>query len=229
MPAYTNLPAAVLWDMDGTLVDTEPYWIAAELKLSERDGGSWTHADGLTIVGSELVVAAQQLRERGGIKGTDAEIVDDLLLIVIAQVRTHGIPWRPGAAAAIQAVRDAGIPCALVTMSYLNLASVIIEALPPGTFSSVITGEIVEHGKPHPEPYLKAARELGVAIGDCVAIEDSPTGIASAEAAGAHVLAVKFLVDIPAAAGRSRVASLESIGIAELCLIANGTVIDQII
>lgn len=214
--------------MDGTLVNTEPYWINAELALAERDGGYWTHEDGLTLVGNDLIFSAQQLRDRGGIKGTDIEIVEDLLERVIAQVRTHGIPWRPGAEATMKAVRDAGIPCALVTMSYLNLASVVVEGFPAGTFDAVITGEIVTNGKPHPEPYLVAAEKLGVEISDCVAIEDSPTGVKSAEAAGAKVLAVKFLVEIPAADGRSRVESLEAIGIEEIRAIGRGEVIDQL-
>ena len=226
MPSNSSLPAAVLWDMDGTLVNTEPYWINAELELAARDDGHWTHEDGLTLVGNDLIYSAQQLRERGGVKGSDLEIVEDLLERVITQVRTHGIPWRPGAQASMKAVRDAGIPCALVTMSYLNLASVIVEGLPAGTFADVITGEVVKFGKPHPEPYLMAAEKLGVEISQCVAIEDSPTGIASAEAAGAKVLAVKFLVDIPPAPGRSRVASLETIGVEEIRAIAHGEVID---
>lgn len=226
MHSQTSLPAAVLWDMDGTLVNTEPYWINAELALAERDGGTWSHEDGLTLVGNDLIFSAQQLRERGGIKGTDLEIVQDLLERVIEQVRTHGIPWRPGAQATMEAVRAAGIPCALVTMSYLNLASVIVEGFPEGTFEAVITGEVVKNGKPHPEPYLVAAEKLGVDIAHCVAIEDSPTGVKSAEAAGAKVLAVKFLVEIPAAPGRNRVETLESIGIDELRAIASGEVID---
>ena len=113
-------------------------------------------------------------------------------------------------------------------MSYLNLASVIIDGLPAGTFDAVVTGEVVTFGKPHPEPYLSAAKALGVEIKDCVAIEDSPTGVASAEAAGAHVLAVKFLIDIPAAVGRSRVETLETIGIDEIRAIAQGNVIDEL-
>lgn len=221
-----SLPAAVLWDMDGTLVNTEPYWINAELELAARDGGHWTHEDGLTLVGNDLIVSAQQLRERGGVKGTDIEIVNDLLERVIAQVRAHGIPWRPGAQALMAEVRAAGIPCALVTMSYASLANVIVDGLPAGTFDAVITGEVVSKGKPDPEPYLVAAAALNVNPRECVAIEDSPTGIRSAEAAGVPTVGVKFLIDIQDAPGRSRLRSLEQINLNDLREIAAGRVVD---
>lgn len=226
VPTSPSLPAAVMWDMDGTLVDTEPYWIHAELELAERDGGHWTHEDGLTLVGNDLIFSAQQLRERGGIKGTDLEIVNDLLERVIAQVREHGIPWRPGAQQLLQSITAAGIPCALVTMSYANLAGVVAEALPAGTFSAIVTGDMVANGKPHPEPYLTAAAALGVEPAECVALEDSVTGITSAEAAGMKTLGVKFVVPIPAAPKRSRVDSLEQVTVEDLRSIAAGTVID---
>lgn len=215
-----------MWDMDGTLVNTEPYWINAELELAARDGGHWTHEDGLTLVGNDLIVSAQKLRERGGVKGTDIEIVNDLLERVIAQVKTHGIPWRPGAQALLAEVVAAGIPCALVTMSYANLAGVVIDGLPAGTFDAVVTGEVVTNGKPHPEPYLVAAEKLSVEPRTCVAIEDSPTGIRSAEAAGMPTLGVKFLVDIEESPGRSRAKSLEQISLADLRRIAAGEVLE---
>lgn len=217
-----------MWDMDGTLVDTEPYWIHAELELAARDGGQWTHEDGLTLVGNDLIFSAQQLRERGGIKGTDEEIVADLLSRVIAQVREHGIPWRPGAQALLAAITAAEIPCALVTMSYANLANVVVEGLPAGSFHAVITGDMVSNGKPHPEPYLTAAQTLQVDPSLCVAIEDSVTGLTSAETAGMRTLGVKFLVDIPAASARSRVATLEHINVDDIRAIAAGTVIDKL-
>ena len=222
------LPHAVLWDMDGTLVDTEPYWITAEMELARRAGGTWTHEDGLLLVGNDLVVSAQMMRERAGVPGTDAEIVQQLLELVIAQVHELGIPWRPGAQELLSDIRAADIPCALVTMSYASLAGVVVDALPPHTFNSVITGDAVANGKPHPEPYLAAVAALEVEAHACIAIEDSRAGIASAEAAGVTTLAVEFLVPIDAAAQRSRIASLEHITLADLRRIAAGEVIDHL-
>lgn len=224
--APAPLPDAVLWDMDGTLVDTERYWIAAELALAERDGGTWTAADGLSLVGSSLTYAAQQLRARAGVRGTDAEIVDDLLDRVIEQVRTHGVPWRPGALEMLRALGDAGVPNALVTMSYASLAAEVVAAAGVGAFRVVVTGDIVTRGKPDPEPYLVAADRLGVDPARCVAIEDSTAGVASAEAAGARVIGVQLLVPIPPAPGRSRLAQLDQIGLEDLRRVAAGEVID---
>jgi HAD superfamily hydrolase (TIGR01509 family) len=224
----TSLPAAVLFDMDGTIVDTEPYWIGAEVELAERDGGRWTAEDGYSLIGNDLLTSAQVLRERGGIKGSDEEIVQDLLERVIAQVHRHGVPWRPGAEQLLRELREAGVPCALVTMSYTSLAEVIVASLPEGTFRAVVTGDSVTHGKPHPEPYLTAAELLDVPITHCIAIEDSPTGIASAEAAGAWVIGVELHVSIEAAPLRSRLHDLAEIDLAGLAAIAGGTTIDRL-
>ncbi len=220
------LPDAVLWDMDGTLVNTEPYWIAAELALAERDGGTWTAADGLSIVGSSLTYAAQQLRERAGVRGSDNEIIEDLLDRVVEQVRVHGIPWRPGAAELLEALRQAGVPCALVTMAYSALAHVVVEGTPEGSFAVVLTGDMVTRGKPHPEPYLTAAERLGVDPSRCVAIEDSTTGLASAEAAGTRAIGVQLLLPIPKAPGRSRLNQLDEIVLDDLRHVMAGEVID---
>ena len=220
------LPAGVFFDMDGTLVNTEHYWIEAELELSARDGGGWTHDDGYTVIGFDLTHTAQQLRARGGVKGTDEEIVDDLVRIVGHKIQTKGLMWRPGAEELLTAVKAAGIRTALVTMSYGPLAEIVIGQLPKDTFDVVITGDVVTHGKPHPEPYLNAAELLGVDPKQSVAIEDSVTGVASAEAAGMYVLGVKFMIDIPQAPGRSRMNSLEEASVESLREIAAGVVID---
>lgn len=212
--------------MDGTLVDTESYWIEAEGRLVARDGGVWTHQDAMDVVGSDLTRTAQILRERGGVRGTDEQIVSDLVEDVIRQAHEKGINWRPGALRLLEELREAGVPCALVTMSYWKFASWVVSQLPEGSFSALATGDTVTHGKPHPEPYLRAADLLAVDIKECIAIEDSRTGIASAEAAGAKVIGVKMLVRFDAAPGRSRFASLEQVGLAELSTIHSGTPID---
>jgi HAD superfamily hydrolase (TIGR01509 family) len=216
----------VLWDMDGTLVDTEPYWIAAEIALAERDGGTWSTEQGLALVGKELTASARLLRTHAGVRGTDEEIVDDLLERVVAKVRSHGIPWRPGAVEMLVALREAGVPCALVTMSYASLAGVVLEGVPEGTFAAVVTGEVVSRGKPDPEPYLRAAALLAVSAAACVAIEDSMTGIASAEAAGATVIGVQLVLPIAPAPGRSRIARIDQITLDDVRRVHSGEVID---
>jgi HAD superfamily hydrolase (TIGR01509 family) len=211
-----RVPAAVLWDMDGTLVDTEPYWIASEFDLATKYGGRWTREHALALVGYDLIVAGRYIREHMGITLTPEQIVDELLDGVVARVRAE-VPWRPGARELLSALRVADIPCALVTMSYQRFVAPILEHLPPGTFQAIVTGDAISQGKPHPEPYLAAAAALGVAPGECVAIEDSTTGVTSAEAAGCTVLVVPNHVSVAEGPARVFRASLSGLDVADLC------------
>ena len=120
---------------------------------------------------------------------------------MLARIRRH-VPWRPGARELLDSLNAAGVPCALVTMSWQDIANEVMLHLPPRTFQAVITGDMVANGKPHPEPYRRAAAALGVDPVSCVAIEDSPTGARSAEAAGCVVVAVPNHVPIDPAPGR---------------------------
>ncbi len=214
MTSVAAPPAAVLWDMDGTLVDTEPYWMAAEHALVDEFGGTWTDDDARSVIGFDLLDSAAVLRRRG--VDLEAElIVERLLDDVIARVRVRA-PWRPGALQLLSALNEQAVPCALVTMSWTRLVDAVLDGLPPDSFQAVITGDAVQRGKPHPEPYLTAAEALGVDPGDCVAIEDSPTGAASAGAAGCVVVAVRNHVAIDEAPGRVVVPSLVGIGVDDL-------------
>ena len=203
-------PAAVLWDMDGTLVDTEPYWMAAELDLVAEFGGRWTEADARSIIGFDLLDAAAVLRDRGGVRLEPTEIVERLHVGVLTSIRER-MPWRPGARRLLTDLHQQGVPCALVTMSWRPLVDAVLEALAPIRFEAVVTGDAVTNGKPHPEPYVRAAAELGVDPVQCVAIEDSPTGVTSAAAAGCVVVAVPNLVEIEPAAGRYIIPSLRDV------------------
>ncbi|MFC8921736.1 HAD family hydrolase [Cellulosimicrobium sp. NPDC057127] len=220
-----GLPAAVLWDMDGTLVDTEPYWIAAEHELVEAHGGTWTHEDAMQLVGNPLLTSAQILRDRGGVDLPVEEIVRYLLGRVIEQVQVE-VPWQPGARELLGQLRDAGVPCALVTMSYRELAGPVAALAPDDAFAVLVCGDEVERGKPDPEPYLVAAERLGVDVTRCVAIEDSPAGIASARASGAATLGVEAVVPVEPAPGLSRAPSLELVDLAMLARIVGGDPVD---
>jgi HAD superfamily hydrolase (TIGR01509 family) len=209
VPRPSLLPAAVLWDMDGTLVDTEPAWFAAEGSLVRSSGGSWSREQAEALVGSNLETTGRVLRE-AGVPLADDEIVERLLDEVVAAVRSH-VPWRPGARELLGRLREVDVPCALVTSSYARLADPVVDALPAGTFAAVVTGDSVEHGKPHPEPYLAAAAALGVRGEDCVAIEDSDNGARSAEAAGARVLVVENHVTVVRGPGRTHLDGLEAV------------------
>lgn len=220
----TALPKAVLWDMDGTLVDTEPYWMRAEHELVALHGGTWTHEDALSIVGQPLLVSGARL-QAAGVPLEPADIVTWLVDRVNAQLREE-VPWRPGVRELLRDLADAGVPCAIVTMSYRSQAEAVAAGAPDGTFALLVTGDEVTHGKPHPEPYLTAAAGLGVAVEDCVAIEDSPVGIASAVASGAHVLGVEAVVPVEARPGLSRARTLAHVDLATLGRLAAGEVLD---
>lgn len=192
-----SFPHAVLWDMDGTLVDTEPYWMRSETELVESFGGIWTHDDGLAVIGFGLWNSARALQARGVELGED-EIVHRLTERVREQLTESGVPWRAGARELLRELRDASIPTALVTMSVTGMAQQVVDAIPFEAFDVLITGDRVSEPKPHPEAYLRAAAELGVEPGLCVAIEDSLTGLASAVASGAVTVGVPHILPLPA-------------------------------
>ncbi len=203
-----NNYAAVLWDLDGTIIDSEPLWMAGEHELAERYGRTWTQEDGLALVGNSLIKSGDYIKERLAADMSAEEIIDFLVLRLAASLRV-GIPWRPGARELVDALDAEGTPQALVTMSYAPIAAPIAAALP---FGAVVTGDIVTRGKPHPEPYLLAAELLGVDAADCLAIEDSGTGAASANAAGCNVLVVPHFVNVPDAPRRTQLPTLEHVG-----------------
>ena len=194
--------AAVLWDMDGTLVDTEPYWIDAEFELVAEHGGTWSHEDALNLVGNNLLDSGRYMAERTGIDLTPEVIVEELLDRVVVKVG-RAVPWRPGAPELLADLRRQGVRCALVTMSYRRFVEPMLELLADDAFEVIVTGDAVTRGKPFPDPYLEAAAALGVAPEDTIAIEDSDTGARSAEAAGCRVLVVEN--HVPVDAGERRV------------------------
>lgn len=195
---------AVLWDLDGTLVDTEPVWMAAERELAAEHGVEWTTSDGLALVGLALPDSGVYIKQRLGSELSPAEIVAYLVERVAASI-ARSVPWRPGALDLVAAFAAARVPQALVTMSYAPIATSVAAHLP---FAAVVTGDAVVMGKPHPEAYLTAAGLLGCRPEDCLAIEDSATGAASANAAGCDVLVIPHLVEVPTAPRRFAQATL---------------------
>lgn len=204
--------AAVLWDLDGTIVDTEPLWMAAEHDLAAEHNAIWTEEDGLALVGNSLIASGHYIRDKLGIEMSAADVVDYLVERLAASLREH-IDWRPGARELITALAADEVPQALVTMSYVSIAESVTASLP---FAAVVTGDAVSRPKPHPDPYLLAAELLGVDAADCLAIEDSGTGATSANAAGCDVLVVPHFVNVPAAERRVQIATLEGLRPSEL-------------
>ncbi|MFT4288718.1 HAD family hydrolase [Nocardioides sp.] len=201
----------MLWDMDGTLCDTEPSWIQTEYDLAAKLGTEWTQADATAMVGRSLLESGDYIRRRWDLDMTPRQVVDMLHDSVVDRVLSEEIPWRPGALDLLESLNDAGVPCALVTQSWEVFALPIVARLPRGRFDAVVTGDRVPRGKPHPDPYLAGAAALGVDPTACVAIEDSNTGASSAEAAGCTVITVEN--HVPIEPGPRRVARPSLLGL----------------
>lgn len=189
MPYQPQHLQALLFDFDGTIVDTEPLWVETEQEIVAEHGAVWTEEDGAECAGGTQEKAARLMQERIG-EGAPSveEIVDDMVQRVVEKVRAAEPEWRPGIEALINEARAAGVPCAIVTSSPMVMTDAVLPRFPEGTFQTVITCELPHHLKPHPAPYLMAAEKLGVDIRHCVVLEDSDTGATAGEAAGAVVV-----------------------------------------
>ena len=201
---------AVLFDMDGLLVDSEPLWLEAETAVVVRLGGAvsdWTKADQLHLLGGSLDRTVRYLLTKAP-EPVPPDVVGQWLMSEIAgRVRDHGVPVRPGARELLAAVAVAGLPRALVTSSERRFMETVL-ASTGMRFDVLVCADDVSATKPAPEPYLLAAKLLDVDPGCCVVLEDSPNGVASAQAAGCRVIAVPSLLPIEEAAGRIVVRSL---------------------
>jgi len=200
LPADSSPLKAVLWDMDGTIVDTEPYWIAAEHALVEAHGGTWSHEQAMQLVGQSLTFSAGLLQD-AGVELEIRDIIDTLTGAVVSSVRRQ-VPWRPGARELLEELHLAGVRCALVTMSEGPLAREVVASLPRQYFEVLVTGDTVTQGKPHPEAYLTAVEWLQDADPDlglhlCVAFEDSEPGVSAAVASGVATVAIPHIVPLP--------------------------------
>lgn len=210
-----GFPAAVLWDFDGTLVDTEPLWLELEREELEALGGTWSPALADELVGTTMAATARILLHHAGRPDPSAEDVEEVAGRLERAMQEHlaggTVRWQPGAERLLEQLGAAGVPSALVSSSPASLLSAAVRALPAGVFSAVVAGDHGHEPKPHPAPYLVACERLGVAATDCVVVEDSPTGVAAGAAAGAWVVAVRGVIPVAHASRRLVVDSLESI------------------
>lgn len=204
--------------MDGTLVNSEPSWIRAEHELvAARGNGAWSDDWAHQLIGSDLLESARFIREHGEVDLEPTAIVEFLLERVVDDL-TAAVPWQPGARELLDDAVTAGVPCGLVTMSWRPLADAVLRHL-DGVFDAVVTGDMLPdgQGKPHPRPYRLGAEQLGVDAADCVAIEDSGTGVASALAAGCRVIGVpNALLTLAERPGLTVLPTLEGVTLANL-------------
>jgi HAD superfamily hydrolase (TIGR01509 family) len=213
-PSSPDGLAAVLWDLDGTLVDSEKLWDVALYEAADWLGGTLTERQRLTLVGSNMTASSRYLLEVTGRAVTDeaiagtAEWIRDRMVGLFA----GALPWRPGAREALAAVRAGGLAAALVTSTERVLTELALGTIGREFFDVVVCGDEVDGlNKPHPEPYLRAARMLGADPARCVAVEDSKPGTESAVAAGCTVLVVPH--DVAVEAGERRFFRTSLIGV----------------
>lgn len=201
---------AVLFDMDGTIIDSEPYWMASEQALAAEHKGIWTAEDGLDIIGMSLDQSSQVFKERANVPLEPSEIVNRLTNDVQSQLAKE-VPWRPGAKELLMDLRKHKVKTALVTMALHRMAKQVVDAIPFDAFDVIVAGDHVTRGKPHPEAYEKAAALLGFDPKNCIAFEDSSTGLASAEAAGTYAIGIPNIIEIPSKPGRILWPTLEGV------------------
>jgi HAD superfamily hydrolase (TIGR01509 family) len=213
------LPDAILFDMDGTLFDSEKLWDVALRELARELGGELSQAARVAMIGATLETSMRLLHEDLGRPELDIETSGAWLEERVGELFADGLSWCPGAQELLAAVRDAGLPAALVTATRRKLVEVALDTLGRENFDAVVCGDEVTHSKPHPAPYLRAAELLGVDAGRCVAVEDSVTGTEAAEAAGCPVLVVPSEAPVPVGPRRVHRESLAGVGVPELAAV----------
>jgi HAD superfamily hydrolase (TIGR01509 family) len=193
----TSSPRAVIFDNDGLLLDTEEAWTRAERTLFERRGREFTAEHKRSLIGSARPGAAVKLEAMLELRGEGEALMDELQELAMEEVLV-GVSPRPGALELLSRLADAGMPLALASNSEREFVERTLSGaglLHDGPFSTIVSAQDVENPKPAPDIYLEACRRLGVEPAASVALEDSPTGVASAAAAGLFVIGVPFLAD----------------------------------
>ncbi|WP_336208780.1 HAD family hydrolase [Nonomuraea sp. LPB2021202275-12-8] len=206
---------AVFFDMDGLLVDTERVWLEVETQVMAGLGGEWTPEHQTHLVGGSMERTVDYMLAVSGSTASAASVREAMVSNMVSRL-AGGVRVMPGAGELLDALRDEGVPVALVTSSLREIADAVLKGVGRDRFDAVVTADDVTRTKPDPEPYLTAARLLGVEPVRCVVLEDSPTGVAAATAAGCAVVAVPSLLPIDAAPGRLVVPSLSGIGVPAL-------------
>lgn len=209
---------AVLWDMDGTLVDSEKLWELGLVGLYERLGGVLTARVRAATVGSSATTAMRIVHTDLGLPLDAAALAGSAAWLhdQVGELFAAGLPWCPGARPLLDALAAESIPMALVTNTSRALTERALDGIGRHYFAVSVCGDEVRNAKPDPEPYQAAAAALGMAPGQCLAVEDSVTGADAAQAAGCPVLVVPNAVAVPDRPGRRRVESLQQVDVATL-------------
>lgn len=199
--------AAVLWDMDGTLIDSEPIWIEEETRLMRGLGVDWSDEDSIHCLGGPAHRVDAYMRARAGDIHNEMELSEILTERMRDRLKSD-TRFMPGASELLADLRNGAIPLALVTASTRSIMQAVLDGIGQDHFEVAVSCDDVRRPKPDPEGYLIAAEKIGVAIDSCLVIEDSIPGMTAAIESGAYVLGIPHVVDLPLAA---RVLHVESL------------------
>lgn len=205
-----SAPHAVLLDMDGTLVDTEGVWWDVEVEVFAELGYVLADSHREVVVGGPMTRSVGYLIQATGAAVTLAELAPRLNAAFLARI-DRGVCLMPGAERLLRELAAHRVPTALVSASHRAVVDRMVAALGEDHFAHTVAGSDLARNKPHPDPYLTAAALLGAAPAQCVAVEDTATGVAAAEAAGCRVVAVPSLAPIGPASRRTVIGSLTEV------------------
>jgi HAD superfamily hydrolase (TIGR01509 family) len=206
---------ALLFDMDGLLIDSEPLWFEVECAVMDRLGGDWGPDDQYALVGGSLQASVDYLLGRATRPAAQADVARWMVDGMTGLLHERGVHVLPGARELLAQVAADRVPCALVTSSERQIMEAVLDRI-GFRFDVTVCAEDVRSPKPDPEPYLRAAERLGADPAACIALEDSPNGVAAAEAAGCLVVAVPSMLPIPTRPGRVVASSLAQLDLGML-------------
>ena len=207
--------SAILFDMDGTLIDSEPLWLKAEIEVMAEVGCHWDEQDQINCLGGPAERTERYMQERSQNIKPYGYFMNRLHEVMRARI-TNELDLIPNALSLLKECKDAGIKTALVTASSRDLMTIVLKRFPPGTFDVVVSGDDVEKSKPDPAPYLLAARQLSVDISKCLVLEDSLTGVQSGLSSGAKVIGIPHLVQMSEHPNLRVISSLDEITLSDI-------------
>jgi HAD superfamily hydrolase (TIGR01509 family) len=207
--------SAILFDMDGTLIDSEPLWLKAEIEVMAEVGCHWDEQDQINCLGGPAERTERYMQERSQNIKPYGYFINRLHEVMRARI-TNELDLIPNALSLLKECKDAGIKTALVTASSRDLMTIVLKRFPIGTFDVVVSGDDVEKSKPDPAPYLLAAKQLSVDISKCLVLEDSLTGVQSGLSSGAKVIGIPHLVQMSDHPNLRVISSLDEITLSDI-------------
>ena len=207
--------SAILFDMDGTLIDSEPLWLKAEIEVMAEVGCHWDEQDQINCLGGPAERTERYMQERSQNIKPYGYFINRLHEVMRARI-TNELDLIPNALSLLKECKDSGIKTALVTASSRDLMTIVLKRFPIGTFDVVVSGDDVEKSKPDPAPYLLAAKQLSVDILKCLVLEDSLTGVQSGLSSGAKVIGIPHLVQMSEHPNLRVISSLDEITLSDI-------------